>query len=217
VSAAPDYVLRNMRFDDIPQVVAIDRVAFPVPWSSSVYRYEIGQNSLSYMVVLARSTGLNGFLEQPASRLQSLLGRLRGRLNDTGRSVVVGYGGFWFSRGQAHISTIATHPDMRGQGLGEVLLAGMIRRALHMQAQVVSLEVRVSNAPAIALYRKYAFMRFGVKDRYYRDNGEDAYDMRVSPVDVRYHQQVAELWQVVRQRVHFADHFTVEGRRARLF
>ena len=122
--------------------------------------------------------------------------------------MIAGYGGFWFSRQEAHISTIAVRPDWRGHGLGEILLAGMVRRALFMEAEVISLEVRVSNEPAIALYRKYDFARFGIKRGYYRDNNEDAFDLRVSPVDSLYHQRFAARWEELHQRRAFEDAFT---------
>jgi ribosomal-protein-alanine N-acetyltransferase len=127
---------------------------------------------------------------------------------DAWHRVVLGYGGFWFVRGEAHISTIATHPLYRGMGLGELLLASMIRRGLNMGAQVLSLEVRVSNEPAIALYHKYQFAEFGIKTKYYRDNREDAYDLRVSPVTPGYHTFFAERWTALAGRLHYADQFT---------
>ena len=200
-------ILRRMRREDIPQVVEIDRQAFPMPWSTNVYHYELDHNPLSVMVSLALAGEMS-----PAPPLSGLGGWLRRLLGTNGTSgpaqVIAGYGGFWFSRQEAHISTIAVRPDWRGHGLGEVLLAGMVRRALFMEAKVISLEVRVSNEPAIALYRKYDFARFGIKRGYYRDNNEDAFDLRVSPVDALYHQRFAARWEELHQRRPFEDAFT---------
>jgi len=187
-------LLRPMRRDDIPQVVAIDQQSFPMSWSPNAYLYEIEHNPLSSLVVLVR-TGAG-----PAQL--SWIDRLRQALK------LIGYGGFWFTRREAHISTIAVRPDWRGQGLGEVLLAGMVRRALGLEAELVSLEVRISNSPALALYRKYAFAEAGVKRAYYRDNGEDAYDMRVQPLDAIYRARFDALWTAITARVPFVDAYT---------
>ena len=206
-------ILRRMRREDIPQVVEIDRLSFPMPWSTNVYYYELDHNPLSVMVSLALAGetppappagGLGGLLQRTG-----WLRRLLGANGTSGPAqVIAGYGGFWFSRQEAHISTIAVLPDWRGHGLGEILLAGMVRRALFMEAEVISLEVRVSNEPAIALYRKYDFARFGIKRGYYRDNNEDAFDLRVSPVDSLYHQRFAARWEELHQRRAFEDAFT---------
>ena len=204
--APPQVIMRRMRREDIPQVIEIDRLSFPMPWSANVYNYEMDHNPLSAMVVLAQAGAVP---VPPASGFGGWLRRLmggNGRLHPS--QPLFGYGGFWFSRQEAHISTIAVHPAWRGHNLGELLLAGMIRRALVMDAEIVSLEVRVGNVPAIALYRKYGFMQFGVKRSYYRDNNEDAYDLRVSPVDDLYRQRFAAHWEDLRQRLAFDDSFT---------
>ncbi|GAB4572451.1 MAG: ribosomal protein S18-alanine N-acetyltransferase [Anaerolineae bacterium] len=207
MTPSPRYVLREMHYEDIPQVVAIDRQSFPIPWSASVYRYELGQNSLSTMIVVSLYDSA-GRLRESASLLGRILHRLRNGRHDPGwHRVVVGYGGFWFSGGEAHVSTIATHPDYRRRGLGELLLAGMIRRALEIQAREISLEVRVSNEPAIALYTKYGFRPAGIKPRYYRDNHEDAYDMRVT-VTPDFRAMMTARWQALARRVPFVDQLT---------
>ncbi len=207
MSAPPEVVLRPMRFEDVPQVVAIDRQAFPIPWSASVYRYEIAQNPLSEMVVASLYEPLAA-RERPASLLARLADRLRGRPSDPYRHrAVVGYGGFWFTRGEAHVSTIAAHPDYRRRSVGELLLAGMIRRALTLDVRFLSLEVRVSNAPAIALYEKYRFHPAGIKPGYYRDNHEDAYDMRVD-VDEAFRTLFRQRWDALAGRLAFEDAFS---------
>src|SRR5690606_20053697 len=99
------------------------------------------------------------------------------------RGLVVGYGGLWYIAGEGHISTIATHPDHRGLGYGEILLAAMIQRAITLQAEYIVLEVRVTNTIAQNLYRKYEFEIFGTKPNYYRLDNEDAYDMRLDLTD----------------------------------
>ncbi len=165
--------LRYMTLADIPQVVYIDRTSFGAPWSPRSYAYEINESSYSHMLVLDYTSEIN-----TASRLQ----RLWQRVSGTGRKMqsrIVGYGGLWRVMEEAHISTIASHPDWRGHHFGEIMLAAMIRKALLLQASYIVLEVRVSNATAQNLYHKYQFNTVAVKRKYYRDNGEDAYDMRI--------------------------------------
>lgn len=204
----PGYILRPMRLDDIAQVVAIDRVAFPTPWTANVYRYEIAQNSLSSMVVLTAAHPPPPFPANGQGRMTRLLKYFQRNGPAVPGDKVLGYGGFWFSRQEAHISTIASHPDYRGRSLGELLLASMIRRGLNMRAAVISLEVRVGNDPAIALYEKYHFQEFGIKQRYYRDNGEDAYDMRVSPINAAYRRWFEAQWAGLQDRLACVDVFT---------
>jgi len=196
-------IMRPMRAEDIPQVVAIDRESFPTPWSSRTYTFEIENNTTSQMVVL----------EVPASPPggSNGLGAMFRRLvhGDTPpETAIIGYGGCWLIAGEAHISTIAVHPAYRGKGLGELLLVGMLQRALNLGGEYSVLEVRVSNEQAQALYRKYEYAIVGRRPGYYRDNGEDAYLMEVRPLDAAYQQRLAERTRALRQRVDFVDQFT---------
>jgi len=75
---------------------------------------------------------------------------------------------------EAHVSTIAVPPGWRRRGIGELLLVAMLDRAIELGAKIATLEVRVSNVTAQNLYRKYAFEQVGLRQRYYRDSGEDA-------------------------------------------
>lgn len=170
MSPKPDLILRYMRLEDIPAVMAIDRLAFDLPWSERSYSYEIAESDHSHMVVLElrREVPLTGWRRWLS---------LRNRYKTDSR--ILGYGGLWNIVQEAHISTIAVHPKVRGRGWGEILLAGMVRRSIWLQAEEVGLEVRVSNTKAQNLYHKYHFENLGVKPQYYRNNNEDAYDMRL--------------------------------------
>jgi ribosomal-protein-alanine N-acetyltransferase len=83
---------------------------------------------------------------------------------------------------EAHVTTIGVHPDHRGQGAGELLFLGLADLAAELNALRVTLEVRVSNAGAQALYRKFGLDIAGLRRRYYSDNGEDAYIMWSEPI-----------------------------------
>lgn len=175
--------LRYMTLDDIPQVVEIDRQAFSTPWTPRSYTYEINESSHSYMVVLEQET-----VAPPAPTPKGLR-RWWHRLTQNGASTpqtqrsVIAYGGLWNIMDEAHISTIAVRPELRGHGYGEIVLAAMVQRALNLTAEYIVLEVRMSNAVAQNLYLKHGFIVAGVKRNYYRDDSEDAYDMRLMITD----------------------------------
>ena len=169
--------IRYMRLADIPQVVAIDRLAFSTPWSSRSYNYEVSESTYSYMVVLEHSE------KRPVQGIKRLVRSLNGGSAQESHSIILGYGGLWNIMDEAHISTIATAPDQRGKGYGELLLAAMITRSINLNAGYIVLEVRVSNTVAQNLYAKYDFQIVDTKSNYYRDDGEDAYDMRLDLTD----------------------------------
>lgn len=169
MSPKPKLLLRYMTVADLPQVIEIDQLSFEIPWSEKSYRYEMNESNQSFMVVLEWSQ------EQTASRLQRWL-----NIHPFKEQRIVGYGGMWYISGEAHISTIAVHPRGRGRGWGELLLAAMVRRGMILNADEVALEVRVSNHRARNLYLKYDFEKVDIKRRYYRNNNEDAYDMRLN-------------------------------------
>lgn len=183
------YVIQPMTLDDIDQVMAIERQAFPLPWSRTTYQHELSDNQHSYYHVVRENL--------PPARPASLLDQLRQRFQ---RSPVLGYSGFWLVVDEAHISTIAVAKAWRGRGLGEFLLLHMIECGLELGANFVTLEVRVGNHVAQALYHKYGFVVTGRRKHYYRDNGEDAFIMTVektnSPAYLqRLHALRLGLWQ----------------------
>lgn len=174
------YYIAPMGLDDVPEVSQIERRCFSNPWPSSAYRRELRnpQNN-SYIVLRWRDPqapdplpvdersrgGLNlfPFVRRPDPRQR----------NDP----LVGFAGMWMVLDEAHITTIGVIPEQRGRSLGEWLFLALIEEATARNARWVTLEVRVSNTSAQALYEKYGFTRQGVRKRYYSDNGEDAYIM----------------------------------------
>jgi ribosomal-protein-alanine N-acetyltransferase len=194
------YILRYMRHEDIPQVVEVDKLSFPIPWSSRSYLFEINDNDSAHMVVIET--------EAAPRRANGLMGMLRRLGGPVPIETVAGYGGFWLIDGEAHISTIAVHPDYRGRGFGEILLAGMLARSIALKAEYSVLEVRVSNTNAINLYRKYEFEIVGRRKNYYRDNNEDAFLMHLAPIDDAYRVRFAERVAKLQDRVAYQDLFT---------
>ncbi len=194
-------IVRPMRLGDIEQVVQIDRLSFSTPWSANAYRFELTNRDTSHLVVLELASPVS----HPVQRWR-WLPRLFARQTAAGQ--LVGYGGCWLIAGEAHISTIAVHPDFRGQGLGELLLASMLKRAILLHGEYSVLEVRESNTTAQALYRKYEYRVVGRRRHYYRDDGEDALLMEARPLDAAYAQRLDTRWQQLASRIRFDDQFT---------
>ena len=95
---------------------------------------------------------------------------------DAGR--VVGYVGSQTVLGEADMMNLAVHEDYRRQGLGRQLVEALISRLSQQGSHILMLEVRVSNAPAIALYEKLGFQVVGKRPNYYYKPREDAFIMR---------------------------------------
>jgi ribosomal-protein-alanine N-acetyltransferase len=83
--------------------------------------------------------------------------------------------------GDAHVMTIAVSPDHRRSGAGSRMLLALVDAALEMGANAITLEVAVSNRPAIALYEAFGFEAVGTRPEYY--GGEDALIMWVVEAD----------------------------------
>ena len=190
------YTIRPMNPGDVPMVAAIDRLSFPTPWLASSYLYELNHNAQSCYYSLLK----------PATDVTVHSGRgwrhwLRGVLGSSKESLVIGYVGVRFQTGKAHISTIAVHPDWRGNGLGELLLLTAVERVLELGGSTVSLEVRPSNQVAHNLYRKYGFRFIQVHRGYYRD-GEDAWLMEAKVGLDAYRARLTGMRRLLEERLH---------------
>ena len=140
-----------MRMGDIEAVHEIERLSFSTPWPSYAFEQELTGNRLARYVV-ARAAAPQG-------------------------ERVVGFAGVWLMVDEAHITTFGVHPDWRRRGVGRRLLLRLADLALDLRAARMTLEVRVGNEPAKALYRSFGFAVAGRRPRYYTDDGEDAYVM----------------------------------------
>ena len=89
-------------------------------------------------------------------------------------SNLVGYAGSWQIIDEAHITTIAVKPNLVRQKIGEALLNQILKVCYQNAIKYITLEVRVSNIPAISLYEKYGFKSLGTRKGYYQNNNEDA-------------------------------------------
>ena len=197
MKVATAFVVEPMRLEHIPAVSSIEKLSFPQPWPQNAYRREITENRMAHYVVVRRM-GDRAVVEPPSPQSSpqpstDLFGRLTRLLRPTEppRSAqleeelrsIVGYAGIWIMTDESHITTIASHPDVRGMGVGEFLLVALIHRSIEIGARWMTLEVRATNAVAQNLYRKYTFKEMGVRRRYYSDNGEDALVMWTDALD----------------------------------
>jgi ribosomal-protein-alanine N-acetyltransferase len=193
IESVPPYKVEPMRWDDVPQVMTIERKSFTLPWSDYTYRHEILENRNAHYFVARRMD------QRAVSKPASWWGRLFKRET---KAPIVGYGGFWIVIDEAHISTIASDIQWRGHGIGELMLLAMIDRSIELGAHEVTLEVRVSNTVAQSLYRKYGFEVVGRRPGYYRDNNEDANLMTVSSVHTtEYQARLKALREVLEDRL----------------
>src|SRR3990172_12244203 len=183
------YHVRPMEVGDVPQVGAIEREAFPTSWPPLNLRRELDNRWVRYLIAytLEASREVNPRIHTnrhgPSSQLgrwwRSFLGKpptISAQETRNGERIA-GYVGIWFMTEEAHLTSLASQDNHRRQGVGELLLISSIELAMLRHARVLSLEVRVSNEAAQALYEKYGFRRMGVRKRYYTDNNEDAYVM----------------------------------------
>ncbi|GAB4415307.1 MAG: ribosomal protein S18-alanine N-acetyltransferase [Anaerolineales bacterium] len=137
-------LIRKMKVEDVPAAHALDVLSFSLPWSERSLRFEVTDN--------------------PAARcwIAEIDNRLAGMLI------------LWLIVDEAHIATIATHPQFRRMGVGSQLLENALQSALAEGARKAVLEVRAGNLAAQAMYQKFGFVEDGRRPRYYKDNHEDA-------------------------------------------
>jgi ribosomal-protein-alanine N-acetyltransferase len=102
------------------------------------------------------------------------------------KSVVIGMSVVWIIIDEAHIATIAIHPDFRGLGYGKKLLTQTLREAIQRGACMATLEVRASNFTAQQLYRSFGFITVGQRPHYYHDNDEDAITMTIDQLGMQF-------------------------------
>ena len=134
--------------------------------------------------------------------LTLLPGRSTSTVSTPSLASIIGFAGLWLMVDEAHITTIAMHPDYRRRGLGEFLLVSLIEIAYNINARWVTLEVRVTNRNAQNLYHKYGFREAGLRHRYYSDNQEDALIMWTDEIkSPGYKQKFQELKSVLFQKL----------------
>lgn len=199
--------LDPMRPEDVAEVARVERRCFDNPWPSSAYRRELQNPDQNHYIVLRGefvSDPDEAERPRPVPR-RGILPLGLGRRGDAGKprpDPVIGFAGMWSAFDEAHVTTIAVDVGWRGRGLGELLLAALFDEAARRGANWLTLEVRVSNESAQALYRKWEFAVQGTRRRYYSDNNEDALIMWSRAIsDPAYRERLAALRRAALQRV----------------
>ncbi len=155
VASAPPYDLRltPMRSRDIRRVLAIEEAVYTRPWSHRLFADELAQ----------RKTRIyrTAWIERD----------------------LVGFAGLMLIEDDAHVNNIAVDPTWQGRGIATVLLLELTRSAVDRGSRHLTLEVRVGNEPALALYRRFGMAPVGLRPNYYAETGEDALVMWARSID----------------------------------
>ena len=151
--AAPDVQLTPMRRRHLRGVLRIEAQVYPRPWSLRLFMSELALRSTRSYSVAL----VDG--------------------------VVAGYSGLMMSGEDGHVTTLAVDPRWQQHGIGSRLLLRMARTAAEHGARHLTLEVRVTNARAQSLYRRFGFAPAGVRKNYYVETNEDALVMWANDID----------------------------------
>ena len=144
---------RRLEIRDLAAIEAIERRSYPTPWSRSMFAGEISKPS---------SICLGAFDAETAELLGYLISSR--------------YVDAW------HVMNVAVEPAHRRRGIATALLDRLFELTAEDGRRGYTLEVRVSNSHAIALYERLGFQARGIRRGYYTDNREDALIMWKDPV-----------------------------------
>jgi [ribosomal protein S18]-alanine N-acetyltransferase len=148
VSAPPALRFRRVEAADLPRLMEIERAGFRHPWSEQQLRNELAN---AWSIVLAALEAGPGGAERMA-----------------------GYVIVWVVHDELHVLNVATAPEDRRRGVGRALMEEAHRVGRSRACRLSTLEVRRSNAPAIALYLALGYRQVGMRPRYYTEENEDA-------------------------------------------
>lgn len=136
-------MIREMHSDDLDEVLKIEQQCFTNYWNHKQFLYELHDNEFAFLYVLLKDEKIIGFID------------------------------FWITFEQCQLAQIAIAKSYQGKGYSSKLMELMIKKAEAHMAESISLEVRVSNVVAFALYKKFNFIEMNKREGYYND-GEDA-------------------------------------------
>lgn len=128
----------------LPQLQRIEQRSFSVPWTEAMLRLQLDPKSHVFLTA------------------------------ETAEGQVAGYVGMMYILDEGYISNVAVAPEYRRQGAADALLNALAERARALRLSFLTLEVRESNAPAVALYEKHGFSVVGRRKNYYEKPREDA-------------------------------------------
>lgn len=212
------YALRPLELGDVKQASEVEKEAFPTLWPPTPFRKELNNRLARYLVAYEGSSSQRATATPHPSKVTQpplhvgVLGKLLNAIKNAfvreengylgvSQDAIVGIVGVWYMVDEAHIATIGVRPPFQRKGIGELLLIGCIEQAIARKSRVVTLEVRVSNKEAQALYTKYGFEEVGLRKRYYSDNDEDALIMTTRPIqEPAYQERFRQLVKVHAER-----------------
>ena len=151
------YLVTPMRENHVPQIAAIERETFSLPWDEASIRGELN-NPLALWLVAEDAKG--------AAAESAAGGRAAG--------TVLGYVGSQTVFEDADILNVAVLPAARRRGIAGALMRELERLLIPKGVGQITLEVRASNLPAIRLYEKLGYAQVGLRRNYYEKPREDA-------------------------------------------
>jgi ribosomal-protein-alanine N-acetyltransferase len=177
--------IRLMKAVDLAAVSQIDELSFSQPWPPAAFEIELANKNARCWVaeldlpLLSRAGVDTGSISQEGIETMCLPREHRDdvavlRRTGTENHGVVAALVLWRVLDEAHIATIAVHPDFRRQGIGKILLQVGMQAAYVEGARIYHLEVRAGNLAAQKMYVDFGYEIAGCRPKYYKDNGEDA-------------------------------------------
>jgi ribosomal-protein-alanine N-acetyltransferase len=147
VEEEPAFKIRTMTKEDLPQVIALQQVAFKNPWSPELLKRELDHDWSTILLV-------EGLLD--------------------GTPALLGFAIFWLVHDELHILNVATDPRARRRGVARIAMEASLAKAREKKCALATLEVRRTNEPALELYKSLGFRAVGIRPNYYADEHEDA-------------------------------------------
>lgn len=166
--SSADIKIRSMLEEDLRQVQALDKISFSLPWPDNAFQVEFANKGVSYQWVAEASFS-------------------------AANSCLAGMIVIWLIMDEAHIATIAVHPNYRRCGIGRTILGHALLSLKNKGAEKAFLEVRRGNLAAQGLYLHFGFSVTTVRRHYYQDNQEDALLMTLEPLTAERIRQAAGL------------------------
>lgn len=152
--------LRRMSAADLEQVTLLDAMSFPTPWPPGAFAKElVNPQARCWVIEITADAPLK---YEPAVGLPPADLTVQSGQRAVGAMLVC-----WLVLDEAHIATLAVHPNLRRRGLGRLILRRALDEAVREGAKIAYLEVRESNTAAQELYRAFGFGVTGQRPRYY--------------------------------------------------
>jgi len=197
--------IRKMKNEDISQVSLIESDAFPQLFPPTSFRKELQREISTILVAISNSN--TGEKKESSPHSKPIKSPVSYRSGNTGwkpgMDFLTGYIFLWDTTfEESHVMSIGTRRSHRRKGIGELLLHSALINLIEKGVRSLTLEVRVSNVPAISLYKKYGMTTQGLRKSYYTDNHEDAKIM--TAVDIQspdYQHLLNEKWRLLGERL----------------